>query len=210
MYGLKIKSPGDTNEIIPSKEGRTILKKADINEIEVTRTARRMNMKILSGSDLSDLAEIPAGSFVSGTIIIKNYNPELKNTDYIRLDHTPSSSTITITCAMPQELGDIIRLDKEREREIKALKSKTSAYQIDRLNEEEASIKRRLIVLQRKGFYENYLEINRLNSELKKVEARIDTLKMREASGADVDIIMKIEKMEKDFSVEYKLYVFQL
>src|SRR3990172_12407251 len=29
MYGLRIKSPGDTNEIIPSKEGRTILKKAD-------------------------------------------------------------------------------------------------------------------------------------------------------------------------------------
>jgi len=210
MYGLRIKSPSDTNEIIPSKEGRTILKKADINEIEITRTARRMNTKILSGSDLSGLTEIPAGSFVSGTIVIKNYNPELKNTDYIRLDHTPSSSTITITCAMPQELGDIIRLDKEREREIKSLKSKTSAYQIDRLNDEEASIKRRLISLQRKGFYENYLEINRLNSELKKVEARIDTLKMREASGADVDTLMKIEKMEKDFSVEYKLYLFQL
>ena len=111
---------------------------------------------------------------------------------------------------MPQELGDIIRLDKEREREIKSLKSKTSAYQIDRLNDEEASIKRRLITLQRKGFYENYLEISRLNSELKKVESRIDTLKMREASGADVDTIMKIEKMEKDFNVEYKVYVFQL
>lgn len=207
MYGLRIKSPGDTNEIIPSKEGRTILKKADINEIEITRTARRMNTKILSGSDLSGLTEIPAGSFVSGTIVIKNYNPELKNTDYIRLDHTPSSATITITCAMPQELGDIIRLNKEREREIKALKSKTSAYQIDRLNEEEASIKRRLIALQRKGFYENYLVINRLNSELKKVESRIDTLKMREASGADVDVIMKIEKMEKDFSVEFRLYI---
>jgi inner membrane protein len=210
MYGLRIKSLGETREIIPSREGRTILKKADINEIEVTRTARRMNTKILSGSSLSDLAEIPAGFFVSGTIVIKNYNPELKNTDYIRLDHTPSSSSITITCAMPQELGDIIRLDKEREREIRSLKSKTSAYQIDRLNDEEASIKRRLIALQRKGFYENYLEINRLNSELKKVEARIDTLKMREASGGDVDTLMKIEKMEKDFSVEYKLYLFQL
>ena len=210
MYGLRIKSPDDTNKIIPSKEGRTILKKSDINEIEITHTARRMNTKILSGSDLSGLAEIPASSFVSGTIVIKNYNPELKNTDYIRLDHTPSSTSITITCAMPQELGDIIRLDKEREREIKSLKSKTSAYQIDRLNDEEASIKRRLITLQRKGFYENYLEISRLNSELKKVESRIDTLKMREASGADVDTIMKIEKMEKDFNVEYKVYVFQL
>jgi len=41
-------------------------------------------------------------------------------------------------------------------------------------------------------------------------QSRIDTLKMREASGADVDTLMKIEKMEKDFSVEYKLYLFQL
>lgn len=61
--------------------------------------------------------------------------------------------------------------------------------------------------LEKKGFYENYLEINRLNSELKKVESRIDTLRMRKASGTDVDTLMKIEKMERDFSVEYKLYV---
>jgi hypothetical protein len=31
---------------------------------------------------------------------------------------------------------------------------------------------------------------------------------MREASGADVDLLMKIEKMEKEFGVEYKIYIF--
>ena len=131
----------------------------------------------------------------------------VKNTDYIRLDHTPSSTTITVTCAVPQELGDIIRIDTERDREIKSLKSKTSEFQIDRLSAESTSIKRRLVSLEKKGFYENYLEINRLNSELKKVESRIDTLRMRKAYGTDVDTLMKIEKMERDFSVEYKLYV---
>jgi len=169
-----------------------------------------MKKKVLNGSNLSDLADIPTGSFVSGTIKIKNYNPELKNTDYIRLDHTPSSSLITLTCAMPQELGDIIRIEKDRGREIQSLRAKTSAYQIDRLHAEEASLKRRLIALQKKGFYENYLIINKLNNELKKIESRIDTLNMREASGSDVDILVKIDKMEKEFNVEYNIYLFQM
>ena len=91
--------------------------------------------------------------------------------------------------------------------EIKSLRAKTSLYQIDCLNDEESHLKSRCIVLQKKGFYENYLEINRLNNELKKVKARIDTLKMREASGGDVDVLMKIARMEKEFNVEYKLYV---
>jgi hypothetical protein len=30
---------------------------------------------------------------------------------------------------------------------------------------------------------------------------------MREASGGDVDVLMKIARMEKEFNVEYKLYV---
>jgi hypothetical protein len=35
----------------------------------------------------------------------------------------------------------------------------------------------------------------------------MDTLKLREASGAVVELLMKIEKLEKEFGVEYKLYV---
>ena len=213
MYGIKIKTPvkgqGVPISNIESSQ-RVILKKDDINEIDITHTALRMKKKVLNGSNLSDLADIPAGSFVSGTIKIKNYNPELKNTDYIRLDHTPSSSLITITCAMPQELGDIIRIEKDRSREIQSLRAKTSAYQIGRLHAEEANLKRRLISLQKKGFYENYLVINRLNNELKKIESRIDTLMMREASGGDVDTIMKIEKLEKGFDVIYKVYILYL
>ena len=57
---------------------------------------------------------------------------------------------------------------------------------------------------------ENYIDINRLNNELKKIESKIDTLKMREASGADVDTILKIEKMGKDFIVQYSLYIYLL
>jgi hypothetical protein len=74
---------------------------------------------------------------------------------------------------------------------------------------EETSLKRRLAALQLKGLYENcppQKKIHRLTGEHKKVESRIDTLKMREASGADVDLLIKIEKLEKEFGVEYKLY----
>jgi len=64
--------------------------------------------------------------------------------------------------------------------------------------------------LQREGLYENYPQIHRLTGELKKIESRIDTLKMLEASGADVDVLMKIEKMEKDLGLEYTLYVVKI
>ncbi|MBP7583465.1 MAG: hypothetical protein KBA61_05505 [Spirochaetes bacterium] len=156
------------------------------------------------GARLSDLERIPAGSFVSGTIVIKNYHPELRNTDYIRVDKTPSNTTITLTCAMPHELADVINIVKDRQRELFSLRFKTSSYQITQLQAEESSLKRRLIALRRRGLYENYPQIHRLTGELKKIDSRIDTLKMREVSGADVDLLKKIEKLEKEFGVEYK------
>ena len=45
-------------------------------------------------------------------------------------------------------------------------------------------------------------------AKLKKAGSRIDTLRMREASGADLDVLLKIEKLEKEFVVGYKLYLF--
>jgi inner membrane protein len=214
MYGLKIENllsirpVGDRHACpLPANPARVIIKKSDINEIEVTRTERRVNATPLTGTCLADLDKIPAGTFVSGTIVIKNYQPELRNTDYIRVDRTPSNTTITLTCAMPHELADVIHIEKDRNREIASLRAKTSLVQINLLQAEETSLKRRLAALQRKGLYENYPQIHRLTGELKKVESRVDSLKMREASGADVDLLMKIEKLEKEFGVDYKLYM---
>lgn len=42
-----------------------------------------------------------------------------------------------------------------------------------------------------------------LTGELKKVESRVDSLKMREASGADVDFMMKIEKNKLVWSISF-------
>ncbi len=212
MYGLKIENPaspvGNTHACSPyGNPARVIIKKSDINEIEIIRTERRINAVPHAGTRLTDLEKIPAGTFVSGTIVIKNYHPELRNTDYIRVDKTPSNTTITLTCAMPHELADVIHIEKDRNRELFSLRSKTSSYQITQLQAEETSLKRRLVALQRKGLYDNYTQIHRLTGELRKIESRIDTLKMREASGADVDLLMKIEKLEKEFGVEYKLYM---
>ncbi len=193
----------------PANPTRVIIKKSDINEIEITRTERRVNAVPIAGTRLADIEKIPAGSFVSGTIVIKNYHPELRNTDYIRVDKTPSNTTITLNCAMPHELADIVHIEQDRQRELFSLRSKTSSYQITQLRAEETSLKRRLTALQRKGLYENYPQIHRLTDELRKIESRIDTLRMREASGADVDVLMKIEKLEKEFGLEYKLYFFR-
>jgi hypothetical protein len=47
----------------------------------------------------------------------------------------------------------------------------------------------------------------RLNSEIKKIDSRIETLRLREASGADADTAAKIEMMESSYGVEYEEWV---
>jgi len=92
--------------------------------------------------------------------------------------------------------------------ELESLRSKTSIIQIALLKNEETSIKKRLSALSQRGFYENFRSIARLSGELKKIESRIENLRMRDASGADVDLGFKIEKLERDFGVSDSLSTF--
>jgi len=189
----------------PDDHRRLILKKADILEIEITVSKNLLSRTEVSGTDLSRLKEIPSASFVSGTVTVKNYHPELRNTDYIKVEKTPSSTHITLIAALPHELTDIINIERDRNRELESLRSKTAVYQITRLQAEEGAVKKRITRLSQKGFYENYHAIARLNGELKKIESRIETLRMRDAAGADVDMVLKIEKLERDFGIVYSL-----
>jgi len=191
----------------PGAHRRVIIKKADIIEIEITPSENRVTQTLRAGSSLSSLKDISPGSYISGSISVKNYHPDLRNTDHIKIEKTPSATNITLITALPHELTDIITIERDRNRELESLKSKTATYQISRLLGEEASIKKRISQLAQKGFYENYHTINRLNGELKKIESRIETLRLRDASGADVDLGMKIEKLEKDFGIEYSMNI---
>lgn len=186
---------------------RVVLKKDEIIEIEILVKPEMLQRTQIQGSSLSELARIPAGSFVSGEIIVHNYRVDLRNTEYLRLEHTPTRSVITLIAATPAELVDIVNIERARRYEIDALKSRVPEYQIQRLEAESRRVKDRMNQLKHRGFYANYREITRLNGELKKIESRIDTLNMQAAAGADAETRIRIEQMEKEFRVEANVQV---
>jgi len=53
--------------------------------------------------------------------------------------------------ALPHELADLINIERDRNRELELIKSKTALYQISRLQGEEASIKKLIAQLAHKG-----------------------------------------------------------
>jgi membrane-bound metal-dependent hydrolase YbcI (DUF457 family) len=186
---------------------RLILKKDIINEIEITDTKLPRLQEKQTGRTLRDLALLPPDAIISGTIVLKNYQPILRNSDYIRVSHSPTATTITLICALSGELGEILALERMRNAELETLKAKQSSYQISRLTLEQRKIETKVQVLSKRGFYQNYSEIMRLNSEIKKIDSRIETLRLREASGADADTAAKIEMMESAYGVEYEVWV---
>lgn len=208
----------EAGEVNVSTGNRIILKKDIINEIEITDTKIPRKQTFISSrtrgehsrTTLRDLSLLPPDSVISGTIVLKNYQPVLRNSDYIRVSHSPSATTITLICALSGELGEILALERMRKAELETLKAKQCAYQIERLTVELRSFESRVQTLSRKGFYRNYAAIMKLNSEIKKIESRIETLHMQEASGADADITAKIESMETEYGVEYDVWVTML
>jgi membrane-bound metal-dependent hydrolase YbcI (DUF457 family) len=194
-------------EVLVSSHNRLILKKDAINEIEITDTGIPRSQEKQTGRTLRDLSLLPPDAVISGTIVLKNYQPVLRNSDYIRVSHSPTATTITLICALSGELGEILELDKMRNAELETLKAKQSSYQIVRLSSEQRNLETRVKILSKKGFYQNYAEIMRLNSEIKKIDSRIETLRLREASGADADTAAKIEMMESSYGVEYEVWV---
>ncbi len=75
---------------------------------------------------------------------------------------------------------------------------------------EEKSIKKMIEKLKRKGFYVNYRAITRLTGVLKRVQAKIDSLRLNVASGADVEIEREIGMLSEGFVVAYRLWVWKM
>ncbi len=194
-------------EVLVSSQNRLIIKKDIINEIEITDTNILRKQIYTKGSTLRELSLLPSDAIISGTIVLKNYQPALRNSDFIRVSHSPTATTITLICALSGELGEILALERMRNAELETLKAKQSSYQIARLQDEQNKLESQIKSLSLKGFYANYPKIMRLNSEVKKIDARIESLHLREASGADADIDAKIEMMENAYSVEYEVWV---
>ena len=195
--------------LLTKDESRTriIMKKSEITEIEIIKTSVKQNIKKISGKNLEKLNEISSGSFISGKIIINNFHTNIKTTDSIKIDKGPSSTTLTLICAEPDELLDIIGIEKDRNAELKSLQSKLSSSQLYALSKEEERLKVRIKKLSQSGFYENYKPISMLNSEIKKIQFRIETIRIKESLGTEIELEQKIEKLERGFAVEYELFV---
>lgn len=189
---------------------RIVIKKADIDEIEIIATTNPVSVKVIEGKDFEKLSSIPAGFFISGFIKVNVCPLEIRNTDFVKEEKGLNEITFHLTYATPDELSEIISIDKARKDEIIKLQSKLCSYQIDLLRKEEASLKSKLSVLRRKGFYANYASITSVNNELKKVRSKIESLKLGVSAGADQETLREIEKLDKGFEVDYKLYVYKL
>ena len=200
----------EAGEVNVTTENRLILKKDIINEIEITDTKVPRAQSKHTGRTLRDLALLPPDTVLSGIIVLKNYQPVLRNSDYIRVSHSPTATTITLICALSGELGEIIALERMRNAELETLKAKQSSYQIERLAAKQKTLENKVRYLSQKGFYRNYASIMKVNSEIKKIESRIETLHLQAASGADADLAAKIEMMESAYGVEYEVWVTKL
>ena len=189
---------------------RFILKKVNISEIEVEETEHPVSVTTFQGNDFEKLTSISAGSYISGSIKVNVCPLEIRNSDYVKVEKGLHSVTFYLTCATPQELSEIIGIDKARRKEIEKLRGKLCSYKIELLEKEESAVKARLNSLKRRGFYANYASITSLNNELKKIKSKIETLRINVSAGADQESLREIEKLDKGFEVEYKLYIYRL
>jgi len=189
---------------------RIVIGKENINEITVEKTAKAVTIKRISGSDPALLKSIPNGSYISGTIDVKNYFPELKSNSFITVDRRSDGAGFTLKCAAPWEISRILNLHNEIGTEIEKLRKKLCSYQIEQLRVEESDLKKRVETLRNKGLYNNYSRISKLSADMKKVQSKISSLEMKESMGGDAEIQEKINLLTNGFHFWFDLVVFEM
>jgi len=189
---------------------RLVIGKENINEITVDKTEKKVITKRISGSDPSLLKAIPNGSYLSGTIDVKNYFPELKSNSYITIDRRSDGASFILKCAAPWEISRILNLHNEISVEVEKLKKQLCSYQISQLRGEESELKKRIETLRKKGLYNNYGRISKLTGEVKKIQSKVSSLEMKESMGGDAEIQEKINLLTNGFHFYFDLVVFEM
>jgi len=198
------------NGVFLRNNERLVIGKENINEITIDRTEKQIISRRISGSDPALLSSIPEGSYISGTIDVKNYFPEIKSNNFLTVDRRTDGATFTLKCSAPWEISRILNLHNEIGTEVEKLKKQLCSYQIDQLRIEEESLKKRIESLRKKGLYKNYGSISKLRDQLKKVQSKISTLEMKESLGGDAVIQEKINLLENGFHFWFDLVVFEM
>lgn len=189
---------------------RLVIGKENINEITVEKTEKQVITKRISGSDPALLKNIPNGSYISGTIDVKNYFPELKSNSFITVDRRSDGAGFTLRCAASWEISRILNLHNEIGTEIEKLKKKLCSYQIDQLRGEESGLKKKIEALRVNGLYNNYGRISKNTAELKKIQGKISSLEMKESMGGDAELQEKINLLTNGFHFWFDLLVFNI
>ncbi len=189
---------------------RLAIGKENINEITVDKTDKQVIVKRISGSDPALLKSIPDGSYISGSIDVKNYFPELKSNSFITVDRRSDGAGFTLKCAAPWEISRILNLHNEIGVEIEKLKKQLCSYQINQLRGEEVSLKKRVESLRKRGLYKYYGSISKLSADVKKVQGKISSLELKESMGGDAVIREKIDLLTNGFHFWFDLVVFEM
>jgi len=189
---------------------RLVIPKENIDEITVDPTDKKITVKRISGADPALIKSLPEGVYITGTIDVKNYFPQIKTNDFITVSRRSDGVTFTLQCAAPWEISRILNLHNEIGTEVEKLKKQLCSYQINQLRGEESDLKRRAEALRRKGLYQNYGSISKLSIEIKKIQSKISSLEMKESIGGDADIHEKINLLTNGFHFWFDLVVFEL
>jgi membrane-bound metal-dependent hydrolase YbcI (DUF457 family) len=189
---------------------RIVIPKENISEITVDPTDKKVTVKRISGADPALIKSLPEGVYITGTIDVKNYFPEIKLNNFITVSRRSDGVTFTLQCAAPWEISRILNLHNEIGTEVEKLKKQLCSYQIEQLRGEEAALKKRVETLRVKGLYQNYGSISKLSTEIKKIQSKISSLEMKESIGGDAEIQEKINLLTNGFHFWFDLVIFQL
>jgi len=189
---------------------RLVIPKENINEITVNPTDKKVTVKRISGADPALIKSLPEGVYITGTIDVKNYFPEIKSNDFITVSRCSDGVTFTLQCAAPWEISRILNLHNEIGTEVEKLKKQLCSYQIDLLRGEEGALKKRVETLRAKGLYQNYGSISKLSAEVKKIQSKISSLEMKESIGGDAEIQEKLNLLTNGFHFWFDLVIFSL
>ncbi len=188
---------------------RLSIKKDDIVEIEIIPTRTPLKIKSISGHDPALLRAIPPGSFVSGKIIIHNFDPGIKSSEHLSVAHGFDSIIISCSSALPSELGKLGDLHWSVNGELERLKKSLPENRKAALEERNRALRKKINRLNSKGFYENYGDIVRLEDEAKSIQSRIDALNLNLDIGHE-DTRQKIENIERGFSVDIEVVCLEI
>lgn len=191
------------------EDPRLSINKDDIIEIEIVPTKTPLKTQSVSGHDTTLLRAVPPGSFVSGQIVIHNFDPGIKSSAHLTVTHGVDSVILNCSSTLPSELGRLADLHWIVQHELERLKNSLPENRKAVLEARNRALRKRINTLNSLGFYEHYGDIVRLEDEAKSIQSRIDALNVNLDIGHE-DTRQKIENIERGYAVDIEVVCLEI